>query len=66
MARRLDKIIVVDVEATCSDNGTVTPEASEIIEIGVCLLDVKTGERSDIEPSWEPNSRWGGCSEVLS
>jgi len=50
MARRLDKIIVVDVEATCSDDGTVTPETSEIVEIGVCLLDVKTGERSDIEP----------------
>jgi inhibitor of KinA sporulation pathway (predicted exonuclease) len=50
VARRLDKIVVVDIEATCSNDGTVDPKSSEIIEVGVCLLGVGTGERSDIEP----------------
>ena len=44
MVRRLNKIIVVDVEATCWEDRERTRKESEIIEIGVCLLDVKTGE----------------------
>jgi len=38
MARRLDKILVVDIEATCSNDGTVDAKTGEIIEIGVCPL----------------------------
>ena len=49
MARKLDIVVVVDIEATCSNDGTVDARDSEIIEIGVCMLDVATGERSDIE-----------------
>jgi inhibitor of KinA sporulation pathway (predicted exonuclease) len=45
MARRLDKIVVVDVEATCWDGAPPPGEEAEIIEIGVCLLDVGTGAR---------------------
>jgi inhibitor of KinA sporulation pathway (predicted exonuclease) len=44
---RLDKVIVFDLEATCwatEDERRLTP--SEIIEIGACLLDVRTGEIS--------------------
>lgn len=45
-----DHIVVVDVESTCWDtrNGEHPPhdEKSEIIEVGVCLLNVKTGMRS--------------------
>lgn len=44
MVRLLNKIIVVDVEATCWDDREKTRRDSEIIEIGVCLLDVKTGK----------------------
>jgi inhibitor of KinA sporulation pathway (predicted exonuclease) len=45
--RKWDKILVVDVEATCwdQDNRPDNP-VSEIIEVGLCFLDVKTLERS--------------------
>lgn len=42
MAKQLDKIVVVDVESTCWETIPPTGETNEIIEIGVCLLDVKT------------------------
>jgi inhibitor of KinA sporulation pathway (predicted exonuclease) len=46
MARlRLDRVLVVDVEATCWDGPTPEGMESEIIEIGLCELDVTTGER---------------------
>jgi inhibitor of KinA sporulation pathway (predicted exonuclease) len=45
MARRLDQIVVVDLEATCWDGEPSTGQASEIIEIGACLLDVASRER---------------------
>ncbi|WP_286019121.1 exonuclease domain-containing protein, partial [Candidatus Venteria ishoeyi] len=44
MARKLDKIVVVDVEATCWDEKKPDGMENDIIEIGICLLDVKTGE----------------------
>ncbi len=41
-----NKIIVIDLEATCW-NGKIPPgEVSEIIEIGICVLDTDTGETS--------------------
>ena len=50
MARRkLDRIVVVDVEATCWEGAPPADEVSEIIEVGVCLLDVAAGERVDRE-----------------
>ncbi|GIL09427.1 MAG: exonuclease [Chloroflexota bacterium] len=45
MTRRLDQILVVDVEATCWSGTPPDGEESEIIQIGVCRLDVATGER---------------------
>ena len=47
MAKMLDKIIVVDLEATCWQGDPPPGEASEIIEIGLCTLDVISGERFD-------------------
>ena len=47
MARRLDKILVVDVEATCWDKQPPEGEVSEIIEIGVAVLDTFTLSISD-------------------
>jgi inhibitor of KinA sporulation pathway (predicted exonuclease) len=32
----LTRILVVDLEATCSDDGSISPEEMEIIEIGAC------------------------------
>jgi inhibitor of KinA sporulation pathway (predicted exonuclease) len=46
MAQRLDKILVIDVEATCWDGDPPGRQTSEIIEIGLCVLDVATGDRS--------------------
>ncbi len=40
MARLLDQILVVDVESTCWEGAPPAGQASDIIEIGLCLLDV--------------------------
>lgn len=47
MAKKLDKIIVVDIEATCWQGNPPEGMVNEIIEIGVALLDVHTGEISE-------------------
>lgn len=45
MARRLDRVVVVDIEATCWDSAPPDGQESEIIEVGVCLLEAATGVR---------------------
>ncbi|HSA51673.1 MAG TPA: 3'-5' exonuclease [Yinghuangia sp.] len=45
--RLLDRILVVDVEATCWDTGVPDGETSDIIEIGVTVLDIATATRVD-------------------
>lgn len=47
MARKLDQILVIDVESTCWDGPTPDGQSSEIIEIGVCTVDVHSLERLD-------------------
>lgn len=47
MAKKLDYVIVVDVEATCWDGPTPPGEVNEIIEIGICPLEISTGKRHD-------------------
>ncbi|MET1072352.1 MAG: 3'-5' exonuclease [Umezawaea sp.] len=42
---KLDTMLVVDVEATCWEGDPPPGETSEIIEIGVCELDVGSGAR---------------------
>ncbi|MFD9736222.1 exonuclease domain-containing protein [Umezawaea sp. NPDC059074] len=42
---KLDRVLVVDVEATCWAGEPPAGQVSEIIEIGVCELDVESGER---------------------
>ena len=46
MARKLDQIIVLDIEATCWEGEIPRGQENEIIEVGLCLLEPKTGERS--------------------
>ncbi|WP_407562033.1 exonuclease domain-containing protein [Streptomyces sp. 184] len=41
----LDRVLVVDVEATCWEGPPPAGMSPEIIEIGLCELDVPTGER---------------------
>lgn len=46
MMKKLDKILVIDLEATCWEGDLPAGQTSEIIEIGLCVLDVASGERS--------------------
>src|SRR5262245_61287918 len=45
MAKKLDHILVIDVESTCWDGSPPPGEISEIIEIGICPLELTTGRR---------------------
>jgi inhibitor of KinA sporulation pathway (predicted exonuclease) len=45
MAKKLDQILVVDLEATCWPGDPPEGQESDIIEIGLCALDVATGYR---------------------
>ena len=47
MARSLDVILVVDVESTCWEGEPPPGQTSEIIEIGICPIDVGTLERAE-------------------
>ena len=47
MAKQLDQIVVVDIESTCWEGAPRPGQVSEIIEVGACLLDPATGERSE-------------------
>ena len=40
MARRLDRVLVIDVESTCWEGPPPRGQISEIIEIGLCVVDV--------------------------
>lgn len=43
--RLLDQVLIVDVEATCWEGPVPAGQESEIIEIGICALDVASGQR---------------------
>ncbi|MFD4640726.1 exonuclease domain-containing protein [Lentzea sp. NPDC058436] len=43
----LDEVLVVDVESTCWEGSPPPGEVSEIIEIGICPLDVASGKRGE-------------------
>jgi len=46
MAKRLDHILVIDIESTCWEGGyPPRGEANDIIEIGLTPLEVATGQR---------------------
>jgi inhibitor of KinA sporulation pathway (predicted exonuclease) len=47
MTKLQDQIIVIDLEATCWEGAPPPGQHSEIIEIGVCVLDVATCQRLD-------------------
>ncbi len=49
MSKKLDRILVVDVESTCWERPSPEGQENEIIEIGICLLDPANGERSGQE-----------------
>ena len=44
-----EQILIVDLEATCWRGPTPPGQKSDIIEIGICVLDVASGERLERE-----------------
>lgn len=69
MKRDIERILVVDVEASCWNGPPPPDEVSEIIEIGFCILNVNTGERSDktsilVKPSRSSISPF--CTELTT
>lgn len=45
MAKKIDQIIVIDVESTCWETKPPAGQESEIIEIGICPVDVASGSK---------------------
>jgi len=48
MENRLDSILVIDIESTCWPKEPPPGQEAEIIEIGLCLLDIDTARRSEM------------------
>jgi inhibitor of KinA sporulation pathway (predicted exonuclease) len=46
------ELLVIDVEATCWQGNTPPGEQSEIIEIGLCRVDLATGELMETRSIW--------------
>jgi inhibitor of KinA sporulation pathway (predicted exonuclease) len=49
MAKKLDQILVIDIEATCWEGGIPAGQESEIIEIGICTVDLVLRKRLEKE-----------------
>ena len=69
MAKRLDVILVIDIESTCWEGHPPQGQASEIIEIGICPVNVKsltrTGKRSIlVKPEWSEISEF--CTSLTT
>src|SRR5688572_5814486 len=45
MVKRLDRVLVIDIEATCWEGEPPPGETSDVIEVGICPLDLTTLER---------------------
>jgi inhibitor of KinA sporulation pathway (predicted exonuclease) len=52
MAKQLDIALVVDLESTCWDDLPPRGQTSEIIEIGLCLVDLRLLERVERRCLW--------------
>lgn len=49
MAIKLDQVVVIDIEATCWEKKAPAGQENEIIEIGICTLDIQSGQRLEQE-----------------
>ncbi len=47
MAKLLDKALVIDVESTCWEHAPPRGQISEIIEVGLCVVDLQLLQRVD-------------------
>ncbi|WP_329793601.1 3'-5' exonuclease [Lentzea sp. DG1S-22] len=65
----LDQVLVVDVESTCWEASPPPGEVSEIIEIGICPVEVASGRRGErrsilVRPSRSSVSRF--CTDLTT
>jgi inhibitor of KinA sporulation pathway (predicted exonuclease) len=44
LMRKLDKVVIIDIEATCWNGDPPQDMKNDIIEVGVCLLDIQNHE----------------------
>lgn len=64
-----DNILIIDLEATCWNDRPPKGQENEIIEIGVCIMDAKTGMVSKnegilVKPQYSKVSLF--CTELTS
>ncbi|WP_449399685.1 exonuclease domain-containing protein [Chryseobacterium wanjuense] len=64
-----DNILIIDLEATCWNDRPPRGQESEIIEIGICIMDAKTGkilqnEGILVKPQFSKASPF--CTELTS
>ena len=69
MAKTLDQVLVVDVESTCWESYPPPGQNTEIIEIGLCLVDSASLERLEkraimVRPQMSTVSQF--CTELTS
>lgn len=69
MARSLDVVLVVDVESTCWEGSPPPDQSSEIIEVGLCTIDLRALSRTEkrsilVKPVQSEIS--GFCSELTT
>jgi len=69
MAIQLDRIVVVDLECTCWEGNPPPNQTNDIIEIGICQIDVKQFERKEkrsllISPTRSTISQF--CTELTT
>lgn len=69
MAKRLDAVLVIDLEATCWEGAPPPGQRNEVIEVGLCLLDLATLERRErrsffVRPTCSEVSRF--CTELTT
>lgn len=69
VAKRLDQILVIDIESTCWETTIPDGQESEIIEIGICTLDIASGQRLEkdsilVKPSRSQVSKF--CTQLTT
>lgn len=69
MSKNLNKILVIDIEATCWETAPPPNEENEIIEIGICTLDIPSGKPIDrqsilVKPERSTVSKF--CTELTT
>lgn len=49
MHKKFDRVLVIDVEATCWEGKKPDNQQNEIIEIGICTIDIETAQPAEPE-----------------